>query len=175
MIPVPFANRVMARVWSPHAAYLSLRNPARHFSSMSEASPLEFKPVDTDERTDNERPARLDVRTKTVEMARWHAAAHDAGMLLSEWVRMTLNAAAEQEAVPARLTVAGIRKANKALEQAPSAVVDGKLGVAIHPDSPLVKALAKDRAKVSQKVKTCIHGTEKDYRCWQCGGLARLE
>lgn len=138
----------MAGVWSPQATCLSLRNPARHFSSMSELSPLEFKPVDTDERTDSERPARLDVRTNTVEIARWHAAAHDAGMLLSEWVRMTLNAEAiEGEVVSTELSAAE-----------GSAVIG-----------------ANRAARKQTKAKVCIHGTEKDYRCWQCGGLARVE
>lgn len=26
-----------------------------------------------------------------------------------------------------------------------------------------------------KKSKTCAHGTEQGYNCWQCGGLARVE
>ena len=25
------------------------------------------------------------------------------------------------------------------------------------------------------RVKTCVHGTERDWHCWQCGGKAKIE
>jgi hypothetical protein len=36
-------------------------------------------------------------------------------------------------------------------------------------------AIIKEAVKPVKKVKTCAHGKEKGYHCWQCRGLANVE
>lgn len=34
--------------------------------------------------------------------------------------------------------------------------------------------LLGEQVKGSGRAKTCVHGKEKGYHCWQCGGLANV-
>lgn len=88
---------------------------------------------------------RLLVRTTADELSKWKESAARDGMILSEWVRETLNA----QCGPVDL--------GESVASTESEIVTG----------------APVRTKTPKEPKRCQHGTEQGWNCWQCGGMAK--
>ena len=102
------------------------------------------------------------LRVSEQELSEWKAAAAEEGMLLSEWIREVCNgeiqASPKSDGLPDVRKDGGIRVSERG--------VDSGVGVEV----PVPNA---DKAR--KPVATCKHGTEKGWRCWQCGGKAVVE
>lgn len=90
--------------------------------------------------------AWLKIRVPTPDLESWKAEAVGSGVLFSEWVRETLNVAISDN----------------------GAVPEGRTGVGA---ADTVAAPPKPK----KAVKTCVHGKERGFNCWQCGGMAKVE
>lgn len=84
----------------------------------------------------------LKIRVTGVELEGWEAQAEESGLNLSEWVRQKLNA----------------EDAHKVAES-----VAKRLDDKVNPEAD---------PPTRQKVKTCVHGVQKGWHCWQCRGVA---
>jgi hypothetical protein len=83
-------------------------------------------------------------------------------MSLSEWIRKRCNGeghAVSDKELQRATEVPVARRRASVLERLPALA-----------ETPTVEADERVR-----KGKFCKHGTEKGYRCWQCGGLAIIE
>lgn len=98
------------------------------------------------------RTQRWELRLTEEELIAWKQKAADEGMLLAEWVRENCNENLDRPVG---------RVEDHRAEELPRArgATSGErsTGAAVRSSKPK---------------KTCTHGTEKGYACWQCGGLA---
>jgi hypothetical protein len=117
----------------------------------------------------------LKVYLDAEDFTRVTARANEERQAVSEYVRELvledLDAVGEFERVQRtkRVRVAGRRTNAKS----------GMGGVAVkEPEASVGEVVAgelEERAAVHPKGKYCAHGTQKGYRCWQCGGKAVIE
>lgn len=96
----------------------------------------------------------LNIRVPKSELEAWKGTAADSGTLFSEWVREACEAYAAPESEVMPSATESVRP--KSGQSIRAGVVTGE-----H------RAVEKTSAK-------CKHGTEKGYRCWQCGGMAKV-
>lgn len=104
---------------------------------------------------------RLVVYLETRDLARITATARAAGKTVVEWAREVLVELGDAKAVreAGGLPLAGRRVA------APERL----------PGESVAAVAVGDGEEHGRKPRTCKHGTERGFRCWQCGGLAVME
>jgi hypothetical protein len=117
------------------------------------------------------------LRVEEVELEAWREVAASEHKLLASWIREVCNRAVEAH-------VDGIRNPQECeigLVRDPLEKLHEGL---FNPDPPFVVDALRKLPTVGQAVgkdadkptgKHCQHGTAKGYRCWMCGGIARVE
>lgn len=101
--------------------------------------------VRTDDRCTDMKSVRFEMRVEPEDLSRWKLQALMDGKLLTEWIRDRCNEGCED---------------HREESVRPEGVVDsGERGIG-----------TSERSSVSGK--TCVHGTKKGWKCWQCGGIA---
>lgn len=91
---------------------------------------------------------RVDIRVPDAELERWRELSHEEGKSLSEWIRERCRVQGMREGAEVRADGGREFDAGEGMER---------------------------KTKGPKKVKVCVHGTEKGYRCWQCGGPSKCE
>jgi hypothetical protein len=108
---------------------------------------------------------RLVVYVEASDLTRLTEKARSEGRTVVEWARETLLGELETDSElprPERVRVAERRANTVGVEE-----VHGR-GVSAAP-------VLADKPTKRAKGKYCKHGTQKGYRCWQCGGMAIIE
>lgn len=130
---------------------------------------------------------RIELRVPDVDLAKWKQRADAAGLTVSDWIREKCRLG-EANAIPdlpkdrdvhppAKRGVDHVKNAEKPAitalrEQIPELTVAAEL-----PSGSVLDRLpvVGEQHVAKPGAKTCKHGTQKGYRCWQCGGLANVE
>lgn len=97
----------------------------------------------------------LTIRVDAGDLEAWRAEAGKAGMSLSAWMRERCNGGADKNVSGNRDVRVARRRADKA--------------------AGIPRVVEEVVERVAKKVKTCVHGKERGWNCWQCGGVARVE
>jgi hypothetical protein len=114
--------------------------------------------------------ATIKFRLPSAELEEWKRKAGENGESLSEWVRGRCNE--ERSAVPDVQRVEPVREAKR---REPAADAMGQPCDHDFGYGPGKCPYAHCRNANPKAVARCKHGTEKGYRCWQCGGKAVTE
>lgn len=106
---------------------------------------------------------RLNIRVPDKDVQTWKEKAQAAGKNLSEWIREQCNLTATGQVVVLRSENAGGEPEDHRISKVPRA-----------------RKVREDvgREPVAGGVmpgKTCVHGVQKGYHCWQCRGMANVK
>ena len=107
------------------------------------------------------------LRVASEELDSWKVKAQASGKLLSEWIRARCNGEFVPEPSIATTAVGLVRESELIFD-----VDEGPSGKLV--SVPVGRIEWLDRKAPNKLVKSCEHGVDKDYRCWQCGGLAKI-
>ena len=121
--------------------------------------------------------ARVVVYLENESVDRMLEKAREEGKTLVEWARETLlEQLADNSDVP---RTRAVRVAGRRAHAAQRLSVAAGTGNATSAEEPVCAAedvpLVLGAEGHAQKRRTCKHGIEKGWRCWQCGGMAVIE
>ena len=108
----------------------------------------------------------IKLRLPSEELDQWKREAESQAMTLSAWVRWKCGSVFVENVKPIEFE---IPIEAESLHEA-ATMVKMKM-LAERPPVMMDELREKFPKKIS---KTCPHGTEKGYRCWNCGGLAKI-
>lgn len=103
---------------------------------------------------------RFEFRVTDEELKVWRAESSEAGMLLSQWIRELCNGNQTMLRADVVQMVGGSANDGGGLAGVQAASQSGDITTV---------------DKAPRKLRECAHGTPKGFRCWQCGGIAKVE